>query len=637
MPSVSEADSLKVAMWRVYGQKCAYTGDDLAIEDLVLDHVVPRYLQRSPAERAEVLRLYELPPDFDLLGIGNLVPTSAAFNSRKSAKTDRDEVVDRCSPGVREYLLPEEREDLWSKSAYDLIKHGLACAHSHLDAVLHEQKKVEAEYKLRALLEGLPGGMIDPAWLHDYAAQEEAEFMDRSVEFPTLERCVLVRPHVYLSFNVPSFPDLEGWALLMFKNLKLRDCMVTFGSQSIPDQLLRGAGTGISVEDRGFLRAEKDGQFWIHLGNVSFWLSRDETEELCSVVDEFANLYLEAAHRIERELFRSRRLPWAQDGFRLLQVPHYVWAAILWFAREHDYDAGSSEWHIFDVRGGSFQFVCEHPNDQGKQIRAILHAERDLDDYIGTGSTADDVWICWSPRILAGWMGSEAHFRTGVIWNAETVTARVRDLIPHAVAWAFRKEQTQRPDDRSRLLHWLLSHWRSRQISVEAWSLASRAVERIWGGEDDFVVAADPFGTMEDLQGAVAKIQQFSSISRGANFSGDALVRVLGYLLWCVEFFDLPRDVQHYVGSNQRRRPSESLDGALRRRISEARRSPRADRHKLDLAARSLGSLLEDAAPRVERHKVLAKARDGLGPVVQELERLAYLERLARLPWHRES
>lgn len=637
MPSVSETDSLKVAMWRVYGQKCAYTGDDLAIEDLVLDHVIPKYLQRSPEERAEVWRLYELPPDFDLLGIENLVPTSVAFNSRKSAKTDRDEIVDRCSPGVREYLLPEERGDLWSRSAYELIKHGLACAQLHLDAVLQEQKKVEAEYKLRALLEGLPRGMLDPVWLHDYAAQEEAEFMDRSVEFPTLERHVLVRPHVYLSFNLPSFPDLEGSALLMFKSLKLRDCMVTFGPQSIPDQLLRGAGTGTSVKERGFLRAEKDGQFWVNLGNVSFWLSREETEELCSVVDEFSVLYLEAARQIECEVFRSRRFRWARDGYRLLQVPRYVWTALLWFAREHDYAAGSSEWHIFDGRGGSFQFVCEHPNDEGKQIRAILHAERDPDDYIGTGATADNVWICWSPRILAGWTGSEAHFRTGVIWNAETVAARVRDLIPCAVAWAYTKEQTQRPDDRPQLVHWLLSQWRSRQISEEARSLASRAVERTWSGDDDFIVAADPFGTMEDLERAVAVIQQFSSISREASFSGDALVRVLGCLLWCVEFFDLPRDVEHYMGSNQRRRPSESLEGTLRRRVSEARLSPRADQHRLDLAARSLGALLEDAVPRVERHKVLAKARNWLAPVVQELERLAYLERLARLPWHRGS
>jgi len=48
---------------------------------------------------------------------------------------------------------------------------------------------------------------------------------------------------------------------------------------------------------------------------------------------------------------------------------------------------------------------------------------------------------------------------------------------------------------------------------------------------------------------------------------------------------------------------------------------------------RSLGAILEDARPRAERHKVLTKARDWLAPVVHELERLAYLERLARIPW----
>ena len=571
MSPVSETNSLKVAMWRVYGQKCAYTGDDLAIENLVLDHVVPRYLQRSPVERAEIWRLHELPPDFDLLGIENLVPTSWAFNSRKSAKTDRDEIVDRCSTEVMQYLLPEERGDSWSRTAYELIRHGLACAEKHRDAVLREQRKVEAAYEVRALLEGMPGGMLDPVWLHDYAAREEAEFMDRSVEFPTLESRVLIRRHVYLSFSRPTFPDLEGSALLMFKSLKVRDCMITFGPRSIPDQLLRGAGTGTSVKDRVFLRAEKDDQFWIHLGNVSFWLSREETEELCSVVDEFALLYLEAARRIECELFRSRRLRWARDGYRLLEVPRYVWSALLGFAREHDYEAGSSGWHIFDGRGGSFQFVCEHPNDEGKQIRAILHAERDEDDYIGTGSTGDNIWICWSPRILAAWTGSEAHFRTGVIWNAETVVAKIRDLIPHAVAWAYAKEQTRRPADRPRLIHWLSGHWRSRRIAEEAQALASRAVERTWNGEDDFVVPADPFGTMEDLQRAITEIQRFSSMLQDASFTGDTLVRVLKYLLWCVEFFELPPDVQHYVGSNQRRRPSELLEDTLRRRVSEAR------------------------------------------------------------------
>jgi 5-methylcytosine-specific restriction endonuclease McrA len=72
------------AVWEAWGKRCFYCHEPLKWDDLQLDHVIPK----SFTDRAEQKRLYkeaDLPPDFDVEAIDNIVPCCSSCNRRKSA------------------------------------------------------------------------------------------------------------------------------------------------------------------------------------------------------------------------------------------------------------------------------------------------------------------------------------------------------------------------------------------------------------------------------------------------------------------------------------------------------------------------------------------------------------------------
>lgn len=74
---------LRVAIWEAHGRRCAYTGDPIRFTDLEIDHVVPQRLRQRPEELRQTLHALKLPPDFDLDGIENLLPSSGRANRQK--------------------------------------------------------------------------------------------------------------------------------------------------------------------------------------------------------------------------------------------------------------------------------------------------------------------------------------------------------------------------------------------------------------------------------------------------------------------------------------------------------------------------------------------------------------------------
>ncbi len=78
---------LRVAIWEAHERRCAYTGDPIRFADLEIDHVIPQRLRQRPEELSQTLHTLQLPPDFDLDGIENLLPSSGRANRQKGAST----------------------------------------------------------------------------------------------------------------------------------------------------------------------------------------------------------------------------------------------------------------------------------------------------------------------------------------------------------------------------------------------------------------------------------------------------------------------------------------------------------------------------------------------------------------------
>jgi hypothetical protein len=78
------------AIWLVHEKKCAYTGRELSFDELHIDHVIPKELNKEEnwQRKAEILRELGLPDNFDLYELPNLVPTFTTYNRKKSFETD---------------------------------------------------------------------------------------------------------------------------------------------------------------------------------------------------------------------------------------------------------------------------------------------------------------------------------------------------------------------------------------------------------------------------------------------------------------------------------------------------------------------------------------------------------------------
>src|SRR5258708_1491768 len=79
------SNRLREALWETYDKKCFHCTAELLLADMRSDHLIPEQLHHGePAAREGALAGIGLPPDFQILGHGNLVPSCERCNSQKS-------------------------------------------------------------------------------------------------------------------------------------------------------------------------------------------------------------------------------------------------------------------------------------------------------------------------------------------------------------------------------------------------------------------------------------------------------------------------------------------------------------------------------------------------------------------------
>src|ERR1700753_210350 len=72
----------RAVIWEAHNKRCPYTGDLIGFAELEIDHVVP--ITIAPDELARLKREKIIADDFDLNGLGNLLPTKRFPNGTKS-------------------------------------------------------------------------------------------------------------------------------------------------------------------------------------------------------------------------------------------------------------------------------------------------------------------------------------------------------------------------------------------------------------------------------------------------------------------------------------------------------------------------------------------------------------------------
>lgn len=82
---------LRAAIWETHNKRCVYTGDLIAFSELEIDHIIPIGIESSELNRLASDGI--IVPNFDLNGLGNLLPTKRFQNGRKSAHIRSNSVL----------------------------------------------------------------------------------------------------------------------------------------------------------------------------------------------------------------------------------------------------------------------------------------------------------------------------------------------------------------------------------------------------------------------------------------------------------------------------------------------------------------------------------------------------------------
>lgn len=76
----------RLALWKAFGERCAYSSEPLFYKDLNIDHILPESLLRSPEDLEKLKRSYGLGSEFEINSYYNWLPVHGKFNRQKGSR-----------------------------------------------------------------------------------------------------------------------------------------------------------------------------------------------------------------------------------------------------------------------------------------------------------------------------------------------------------------------------------------------------------------------------------------------------------------------------------------------------------------------------------------------------------------------
>lgn len=84
MPRLNLSAVKREAIWLAHGRKCAYTRQELNVNNFHIDHIIPVSLAKDSTAFNTIKRKYNLPESFNINGFENLLPCHPTVNHQKS-------------------------------------------------------------------------------------------------------------------------------------------------------------------------------------------------------------------------------------------------------------------------------------------------------------------------------------------------------------------------------------------------------------------------------------------------------------------------------------------------------------------------------------------------------------------------
>ena len=415
-----------------------YTGQEIEYDALHIDHVINKSLVKDSILRDKTLVQLNLPLNFNIYGIKNLVPTTSTFNLKKNHRdipiTEKIKILDKANEISKKVGNFWETNDLNGRA--QRLSDNLSLSSNEAD------KKNVAEKLYRTLTDLPPSFEIGTSIGGDYIR--------------------ISTSNVYLMSYLPIFPDYVGSMMIVFNDVKLSGATFSFGHKDIVNVLFSGIKTSPKLKARKFIvgfDTERNG-YWIQMGTVRFFLCSEICLELCSAIDDLAKEYLNRIWKSETEVYQSIDFQKSKENrFRLLKIPEWVWHEIVIFVMNHDHESGDSAWHIFDSNPEYIKVFLKSDAKHKKDYRVFIYPEADLPAYAKNLSDyKKELWLCWDTSFAKSLGRNEVSYRRNTVWQvSETYEWLIDQLLPEVL------QRSEKPG----LLAKLLRTQQSKRISSD--------------------------------------------------------------------------------------------------------------------------------------------------------------------------
>lgn len=317
--------AVRFAIFKVHGGKCYYLDRPLTEEFYHLDHIIPQHLKSNSFKLQEYLKEIGWNDPFEIDSLINLVPADPYYNScRKKDKLLPPYLAAQALSNTKDKLKEVELE-------IEKFKKNRKFERPFLELISFVEERDDKEL------------FVDQ--LYNMLTEDKSEFEEIEEEHEDQDGYHTINKsykNVKLIGFFPTIKNPFGSCLITFKSLKIRDCMISFNHDLILKDLLMGVNSPVHEMLRKFIVGMNQDKVCLQLGNNRFFVQYEQAEQLCKIIDKFAQIYISKLKKIEvilglQGFKRSKEL---RFGYRLLKINRFLWKQIINFTNEFDINIG---------------------------------------------------------------------------------------------------------------------------------------------------------------------------------------------------------------------------------------------------------------------------------------------------------
>lgn len=482
--------ALRYAIWVAYGRKCKYTHEPIKFHEMEIDHFIPKDMANKPEELRELLKEAGIELSFDIFSIENCLPAKAPVNNSKSN-------IPFDAHNTRYYLNHIKKHLDTIESIYNEFgnceKNAKAMAQLHIAIE-------KGNEDLEEIINNLTGDTSKFELCDDESDYDEFQAIKKNYE------------RVGISMYLPSKENIFGSCSIYFKSLAVRECYITFCHQDIISILFSGIYTDQEDCSRGFIdhKIPNEDMFCIQFRQLRFYLKKEDTLQLCRLIDEIYPKYLNKLRELDK-FHGIRNFTLSKEGkVRLLKVSRTLYKMILDFGSNHEYLSGNSEWHIFNSSSYNIMAMNRDFRNSHSDFHTILYPAS-AESILGPLYDSNEVWIEW-PLDNHELMKEKYEYSEIGYWNATIIYKWLTESVIPKVIY----EHTKRNTKKSILAKTVSYQDFANDFKIDNY-VATRSVDNI---------DLDKEWKVQDIVSAIEKLQLHFTMIKFACFSKEAIKQV---------------------------------------------------------------------------------------------------------------